>query len=196
MPSWRKSLMAFGCLALATTPAAAQYYPAQPQPYAVPARPYSQTLQPQPVPAPAATPSYVVGPSDASPGAVLAAALESNRRRDLIGTLSYRERLSDPVARKIVTWAMVDVFGDRLGLSELETAGRDLQGWPRAEAREKALERARNGGIATPGGPVPTAACRRRPAARTRPPPACSASAVSACRRRSGAATQPPPTWP
>jgi soluble lytic murein transglycosylase len=86
---------------------------------------------------------------------VLAAALESNRRRDLIGTLSYRERLSDPVARKIVTWAMVDVFGDRLGLSELEAAGRDLQGWPRPEAREKALERARNGGVATPGGPVP-----------------------------------------
>jgi hypothetical protein len=45
------------------------------------------------------------------------------------------------VARKIVTWALVDIAEDRLGYGRLDLARRELWGWPREERRFSAAER-------------------------------------------------------
>ncbi|MDB5456699.1 MAG: Lytic transglycosylase catalytic [Caulobacter sp.] len=50
--------------------------------------------------------------------------------------------LSDPVARKIALWAMVDSAAESLSFRDLDSARHDLAGWPRGTRRETAAERA------------------------------------------------------
>jgi soluble lytic murein transglycosylase-like protein len=137
-------------VALASTPAQAQYAP----PASPPATPVQAAPAAQPLPTPV-TP-YVAAPSRPtyqSQAETLSAALRSARARDREGATAYRASLTDPVARKIVDWALVDVFGEQLGLLEIQRANRELVGWPRAAGREAALTRF--SGPATPTGPVP-----------------------------------------
>jgi hypothetical protein len=189
MSQWRKPSVAAVWLALACTPAAAQYAPS---PYAVPARPYgqpapqsapAQSYQPQPYQtqpyAPSgqgygqpatATPYYSTAPSFSSVTEGLRGALEANRSGDLSRTLAYQAALTDPLARKVLTWAMVDKFGEQLGLAELERASRELQGWPREDARRSALDRARTGGIPDAWPPDPLQRARPVGGPRLHPP--------------------------
>ena len=44
--------------------------------------------------------------------------------------------LSDPLARKIALWALIDTNADGISYAELEAARRDLAGWPGAADRE------------------------------------------------------------
>ena len=152
MTFWRKSPAVALWVALAVTPAAAQYVPSP----GVQSVPYSTMTQPQAAqPAPATyQPSYAAG--SLTSASALAEGLAVNRRRDLAAAQAYQAQLADPLARKVMTWAMVDVFGQELGLAALEQAARELKGWPREDAREAALERARTGYM-LPGGPVPYA---------------------------------------
>lgn len=75
----------------------------------------------------------------------LRAALEAARRCDLGLARRDEAGLADPVARKLVDWALVDLMADRMPVSELQSAIGRLGDWPRAEARRRALERALSG---------------------------------------------------
>lgn len=61
---------------------------------------------------------------------------------DLGGAEAARAQISDPVAQKIIRWAEVDALGDRMAFFELESARRDLAGWPRAATRQARAEHA------------------------------------------------------
>lgn len=106
--------------------------PAAPQPYVAPrqtvARPLSFTDQ-----------------------ALFAQGLAAARRGDVGGAKSAISSLSDPVARKVVTWAMVDVSSNLLGFYDLDAARRDLDGFPRGVRRQVAAERLLETSGKTPG---------------------------------------------
>ncbi len=67
--------------------------------------------------------------------------LEAARRGDVANARSAIASLGDPIARKLVTWAMVDANSDQLSFFELDQARRDLNGWPRAVRRQTAAEK-------------------------------------------------------
>lgn len=67
--------------------------------------------------------------------------IDAAQAGDIERARSLRSSLTDPVARKLVTWAMVDVAPDRLSFFEIDQARRDLWGWPRAGKRQIAAER-------------------------------------------------------
>jgi len=96
--------------------------PAAPQPYAV----VRQT---------------VTRPLSVTDQALFAQGLASAKRGDIFGAKSAISSLSDPVARKVVTWAMVDVSSNLLGFYDLDAARRDLDGFPRGVRRQIAAEK-------------------------------------------------------
>jgi soluble lytic murein transglycosylase len=69
-------------------------------------------------------------------------AVEAAKVGDVARAEALQAGLSDPLARRIVTWALVDNDGSMLGFSALDAARRDLDGWPRAARREAAAEKA------------------------------------------------------
>lgn len=110
---------------------------------------------------PAAAPATTLGPPSgfgpASPVAPAAgeagrleAALNAARARQPDQARRIQATLADPVARKLVDWAVVDVMADQMSAAELQAAIQRLEGWPRDDARRDALARAR-----LPAGPVP-----------------------------------------
>lgn len=89
-------------------------------------------------------------------------ALDAARRRDPAQARSLAALLADPVARKIVDWALVDIMADQMSAADLQAAIGRLGDWPRADARQKALARAQS---AQAPGPIPyTALTDRRDA--------------------------------
>ncbi|CAN5301905.1 lytic transglycosylase domain-containing protein [soil metagenome] len=48
--------------------------------------------------------------------------------------------ISDPVAKKIAAWAMIDVAGEDMSFFELDQARRDLADWPRGARRQALAE--------------------------------------------------------
>ena len=135
--SWvRRSLMATACFALV---GAASAQSDAPQPSAAPASPGAG----QPVVVLAPPVGYRPGLGDQDQTSLregLRAALAGETER----AESLRAGLSDPVARKLILWAMIDQAGERLPFLELDQGRRDLWGWPHASRRqivaEKALE--------------------------------------------------------
>ena len=130
-----RNALLVGCAALAATAVAhaqtadpigqilgAPQLPAAPQPYAAP----RQTV---------ATPLSI---SDQS---LFAQGMAAAKRGDVFGAKSAISSLSDPVARKLVTWAMVDVSSATLGFYDLDAARRDLDGFPRGARRQIAAEK-------------------------------------------------------
>lgn len=69
-------------------------------------------------------------------------ALQAARGGDTDRAKAVQAALADPLARRIVTWAMVDAASSRLGYFDLDAARRDLWGWPRASRRQAATEKA------------------------------------------------------
>ena len=73
-------------------------------------------------------------------------ALEAAKSGDTDRARQVQASLADPVARRLVTWAMIDNAASRLSFFDLDAARIDLSGWPRAARRqagaEKALEKA------------------------------------------------------
>lgn len=76
--------------------------------------------------------------------------LASARARDVIGTQSIMSRISDPTARKLVEWALVDTSDRQLSYADLARAQTDLANWPRSDSRRAAGERALNLANASP----------------------------------------------
>ncbi|NBB65136.1 lytic transglycosylase domain-containing protein, partial [Pseudomonas sp. ODNR1LW] len=68
--------------------------------------------------------------------------LAAARARDVSGARSAISQLRDPTARKLVEWALIDTSGDQLSYAELAQADSALAGWPRAESRRGAVEKA------------------------------------------------------
>jgi soluble lytic murein transglycosylase len=68
-------------------------------------------------------------------------ALQAALSGDAERARALQSGLSDPVARKLVLWAMVDQAGERLSFFELDQARKDLWGWPRAARRQSAAEK-------------------------------------------------------
>jgi soluble lytic murein transglycosylase len=76
--------------------------------------------------------------------------LAAARSRDISGTRNAAAQISDPVARKLVEWALLDTSADQMPLSDLAVARTSFAGWPRAEGRNAAAERALDRGYAGP----------------------------------------------
>lgn len=75
--------------------------------------------------------------------------LAAARNRDVNGARNAAAQISDPVARKLVEWALLDTSGEQLPYSDLAVAQTSFAGWPRAESRRIAAERALD--LASPG---------------------------------------------
>ncbi|HYD44168.1 MAG TPA: lytic transglycosylase domain-containing protein [Phenylobacterium sp.] len=71
----------------------------------------------------------------------LRAALAAARRGDVSNARAAMTSISDPIARKIALWALVDASGQNLSFFEVQTARNDLAGWPRASRRQAHAER-------------------------------------------------------
>lgn len=109
----------------------------------------AQTLGPQGAfaPQPVAPPQFaptpipsVVRQPNLSDVQALKEALAAARARDNDRATLLQSGMTDPVARKLVTWAMVDVAEKDLGFFALNNARRDLWGWPREDRRVGAAE--------------------------------------------------------
>ncbi len=76
--------------------------------------------------------------------------LAAARSRDVAGTRDVAARISDPVARKLVEWALLDTSADQMTLSDLAVARSSFADWPRADSRAAAAERALDRAYAGP----------------------------------------------
>jgi soluble lytic murein transglycosylase len=83
----------------------------------------------------------VARPLSSSDQALFAQGLAAAKRGDVPGAKGVISSLSDPTARRLVTWAMVDVNSERLTFWDLDGARRDLAGFPRGARRQIAAER-------------------------------------------------------
>ncbi|HEX5775668.1 MAG TPA: lytic transglycosylase domain-containing protein [Caulobacteraceae bacterium] len=68
-------------------------------------------------------------------------ALASAKQGQTGAALAARSAISDPVARKIATWAIVDAVPDQLSFYEVDNARKDLAGFPRHSKRQAAAEK-------------------------------------------------------
>lgn len=89
--------------------------------------------------------------------------LSSARARNVIATQDAIARISDPTARKLLEWALIDTSGAQMSYDQLARDQLALAGWPRGDSRrsagEAALDRARVGpqtAIAFFNGSAPT----------------------------------------
>ncbi|MEH6665358.1 MAG: lytic transglycosylase domain-containing protein, partial [Brevundimonas sp.] len=72
--------------------------------------------------------------------------LAAARAQDVVRAQDAAARIGDPVARRLVEWALIDTAGDQLSYATLAAANVSMADWPRYESRrahaEIALERA------------------------------------------------------
>jgi soluble lytic murein transglycosylase len=83
----------------------------------------------------------VANPLSAGDRLLFLQALGAAKRGDVSGARSAISGLSDAVARKTATWALVDANAESLSFYEVDAARRDLAGFPRAARRQVAAER-------------------------------------------------------
>ena len=84
------------------------------------------------------TASHALIPTDQT---LFRRAIDQGRRGDLNGARDSIANLTDPLARKTATWVLVDSNAESLGFFDVDTARRELQGWPRMARRQAAAER-------------------------------------------------------
>ena len=112
--------------------------------------PAPESLVPQETPytavAPASTQPRVLNDQDA---ALFRQGLTQARARDVVGTRETAAQIRNPVARKLVEWALLDTSATQLSYSDLAVAQTAFAGWPRGDSRREAAERALD--FANPG---------------------------------------------
>lgn len=109
----------------------------------------AQTNGPVPYqPSYSASPGLVTTPPTAIPGTVasveaenLRMALSAAKSGDVGRARLAMDSLQDPIAKKIALWALVDSSAEAMSFFELDSARRDLSGWPRSARRESAAEK-------------------------------------------------------
>jgi soluble lytic murein transglycosylase len=89
-------------------------------------------------PAPAHNASHPLSARDAG---LFRDAIEDARHGNVNGAREAIAGLSDGLARKTATWALVDSNADAVGFYEVDNARRELAGWPRPARRQAAAER-------------------------------------------------------
>ncbi len=89
----------------------------------------------------ATTQASSFGSLSASDAENLRAALAAARTGDVSRARLAMSTLQDPIARKIALWALADSSAEAMSFLELDSARRDLAGWPRASRRDNAAER-------------------------------------------------------
>ncbi|HAC00284.1 MAG TPA: transglycosylase, partial [Brevundimonas sp.] len=100
--------------------------------------PAQDVLNSTPVPY-SASQGGIISSQDA---ALVQQGLTAARARDVFGTQAIMARISDPSARKLVEWALVDTSDRQMSYSDLALAQTDLANWPRGGSRRAAGERA------------------------------------------------------
>lgn len=93
----------------------------------------------------------VARPLNASDQSRFSQGLAAARRGDVSRARDAISTISDRVARKTVTWALVDTSASSLSFAELDAARRDLDGFPRPARRQIAAERAIGNSGKSPG---------------------------------------------
>ena len=119
-PKLRNALLVAGALVVATTVARAQS-----------ADPIGDLLSPAPEPtAPAPPPARqtVAQPLSYADQAALKDGLNAARRADIAGARAAIARTSHPIARKLMTWALVDANAEALSFHEVDAARRRPRG--------------------------------------------------------------------
>ncbi|CAN7207840.1 transglycosylase SLT domain-containing protein [Brevundimonas sp. LjRoot202] len=105
--------------------------------------PAPESLVPQETPyaavAPQGTQARTLNDQDT---ALFRQGLAQARARDVVGARSTAAQIRDPAARKLVEWALLDTSAPQLPYSDLAVAQTAFAGWPRAESRREAAERA------------------------------------------------------
>jgi soluble lytic murein transglycosylase len=91
-------------------------------------------------------------PLNGTDAQLLRSALEASRLGDAPRIRSAMDQLSDPLARKVALWALIETNPDGMSYAELDGARRDLAGWPGAAHREAATEKVLEGGGLSPQG--------------------------------------------
>jgi soluble lytic murein transglycosylase len=79
--------------------------------------------------------------SEQSDSQTLTAALNAAKAGDAARARAYMAILSDPAARKLVLWAMIEDEPDALTFAEADAARRELAGWPHEQHRQIAAEK-------------------------------------------------------
>jgi soluble lytic murein transglycosylase len=132
-PQIRKALFAAGAVLLLSAAAEAE-------PSAAPGGYGGQTVR-QPLDlaqTPVAPPRQPVSDADAQ---TLRTVLDAIKRGDISSARANLPLISNPLVRKIGTWAFVDSASGAMSYFELEQARRDLAGWPRETRRQIAAEK-------------------------------------------------------
>jgi soluble lytic murein transglycosylase len=88
-----------------------------------------------------ARPQTVAQPLSGLDQSLFRVGLAAARRGDVSAARRVISDLSDPVARKTITWALVDTSAGSLSFAELDAARRELEGFPRPGRRQVAAER-------------------------------------------------------
>jgi soluble lytic murein transglycosylase len=125
--TWSGKALAAGALALVCARADAQ----------APATP------PAAAPPPATAPTYMVrAPLSPAESVRLKEAVDAAQAGDIARARQVQATLTNPLARRVVQWAMIDSAGTSISFFDLDAARRDLWGWPRAARRQTAAEKA------------------------------------------------------
>jgi soluble lytic murein transglycosylase len=69
-------------------------------------------------------------------------AVRAARTGDAVTANAAMARLSDPLDRKIVLWALIDNAATKVNFATLDSARRDMTGWPRSQRRQAGAEKA------------------------------------------------------
>lgn len=96
----------------------------------------------QAAPAASAATYRTVAPLSGAESMKLKEAVDAAQAGNTTRAEQIQATLTDPLARRVVEWAMIDSAGTNLGFFDLDTARRELWGWPRASRRQVAAEKA------------------------------------------------------
>ncbi len=134
--NWRKACLIAGVSALALCMTGAK---AQDDPTPLPAAPQALPVQATQTIQDTAQPYMPSDLSDADES-TLEAALTAAKAHRFAQADSLGASLSNPIARKIVTWTILSNDGNIYSFAALDAARRDLWGWPRDGKRQVAAE--------------------------------------------------------
>ncbi|HEY9234498.1 MULTISPECIES: lytic transglycosylase domain-containing protein [Phenylobacterium] len=135
----RKAFLSTASVLLLATVANAQQAPTQGAPAPGPYTPFAQG--PRPIELNQTPPTGAYARLSMTDSATLRSALAAAKRRDAMTARSAIAALTDPTAKKLATWALIDTAPDAMSFYELDQARRDLKGWPRPARRQQAAEK-------------------------------------------------------
>ena len=144
-PKARKAFLTTASIALLATMANAQA-PTGGAPAQGPYRPFAGVDRPpadgpRPIELTQTPPTAYRQSLSMTDSATLSSALAAAKRGDVTTARSGIAALSDPIAKKLATWALVDSAVESMSFFEVDQARRDLAGWPRANRRQLGAEK-------------------------------------------------------